>query len=194
MRDEKEIFLHACCGPCAEWPVSELVSEDYKITMFYHNPNIHPRFEHQRRLQNLKIVSDLWQIPLLVTDEYREDLWTERAYLESDKDRCHMCYRLRMDKTAEVAKNLGFQFFSTTLLVSPYQRHEAIMEAGHAAAQKYGLTFLYRDFRPGFRQGQQMARDHGLYRQKYCGCILSLQESSFKEKIYKDFAGSTGET
>ena len=111
MRDEKEIFLHACCGPCAEWPVSELVSEDYKITMFYHNPNIHPRFEHQRRLQNLKIVSDLWQIPLLVTDEYREDLWTERAYLESDNDRCHMCYRIRMDKTAEVAKNLGFQFF-----------------------------------------------------------------------------------
>lgn len=194
MRDKNQILLHACCGPCAEWPVSELLAEEYQITLFYHNPNIHPRFEHQRRLQNLKIVAEQWQLPLLVSDEYREELWTNGSYLESDKDRCLMCYRIRMDKTAEEAQRLGFPYFSTTLLVSPYQRHEAIIEAGNSAAEKYGVTFLYRDFRPGFRLGQQMARDHGLYRQKYCGCILSLQESSFRDKIYKDFDGSTGET
>lgn len=194
MRDDKEILLHACCGPCAEWPVSELIAQGHQLTLFYYNPNIHPRFEHQRRLQNLRIVAENWQLPLIVSDEYGEELWTEGAYLDRDKDRCTMCYRLRMDKVAGEAKRLGFRYFSTTLLVSPYQRQEAIIEAADEAARKYGVIFLYRDFRPGYRQGQQMARDHGLYRQKYCGCILSLQESSFRDKIYKDFAGSAGET
>ena len=87
--------------------------------------------------------------------------------------RCNMCYRVRLDKTAWYAKEKGFDAFTTTLLVSPYQKHELICEIGQQAAQKYGIDFYYSDFRPGFRQGQQGAKEMGLYRQKYCGCIVS---------------------
>ena len=87
--------------------------------------------------------------------------------------------------TAKLAKEKGFDYFSTTLLVSPYQQHDVIIKTCEDKARKYGVKFYYHDFREGFRKGQQMARDIGLYRQKYCGCIFSLDESEFKEKILK---------
>jgi predicted adenine nucleotide alpha hydrolase (AANH) superfamily ATPase len=88
--------------------------------------------------------------------------------------RCHKCYTLRLEKAAKYAVENGFDAFTTSLLVSPYQKHDLIKELGDHYASEYGVEFIYRDFRPGFRQGQQMAKDMGLYRQKYCGCILSL--------------------
>ena len=98
-----------------------------------------------------------------------------------------MCYDIRMDAVARFASENGYDSFCTTLLVSPYQQHETIIRTAEEKAEQYGVKFEYIDFRPGFRKGQNMARDIGLYRQKYCGCIFSLDESEFKEKILRSF-------
>ena len=193
-KDPKSILLHVCCGPCAEWPVRVLQEEGYNLTAFFYNPNIHPLFEHDRRRDNARLLMELRNVTFLEDDTYMEDQWRGEAWTEKYPSRCAMCYDIRMRKTAEEAARLGMHAFSTTLLVSPYQDHEAILTAATRAAAEYGVDFFYRDFRPGYREGQNMAREDGLYRQKYCGCILSLDESKFRDKIYKDFEGSLGET
>ena len=98
-----------------------------------------------------------------------------------------MCYDRRMDVVAKYAAEHGYSSFCTTLLVSPYQQHDKIAAVSEQKAEKYGASFEYMDFRPGFRQGQDMAREIGLYRQKYCGCIFSLESSKFRDKIYRSF-------
>lgn len=189
--DENRLFLHACCGPCAEWPLSVLPQEGYDVTLFYYNPNIHPRFEWQRRLENLQKLGDLRGIELITDDDFREDKWRNADWVGRYESRCHMCYEMRMQKVAEEANSRGFSAFSTTLLVSIYQKHDAVAKAARRASERVGIPFLYRDFREGYRKGQQMAREDGLYRQKYCGCILSLEESEFKDKIYEGFPGNS---
>ena len=104
------------------------------------------------------------------------------AFSGEEEQRCRMCYAVRMEETAKFAKDNNFDAFTTTLLVSPYQKHELIIELGKIYADKYGLEFYYEDFRPGFRAGQQKAKDLGLYRQKFCGCIVSYNESPFTKK------------
>lgn len=189
---ETKIFLHACCGPCAEWPVSELRNEKLEPVIYYYNPNIHPHFEWERRLENVKKLGEIKAVGVLFEKDYREEKWTGQAWLGRYETRCHMCYDMRMQKVAEEAKARGFSIFTTTLLVSIYQNHEAVREAALRAADRVGVQFLYRDFRDGYRKGQQMAREDGLYRQKYCGCILSLEESDFRDKIYAGFEGNNG--
>ena len=98
-----------------------------------------------------------------------------------------MCYDVRMDAVAKAAMEGGYTSFSTTLLVSPYQQHDRIAQIASSKADKYGVRFEYMDFRPGFRHGQDLAREIGLYRQKYCGCIFSLEESKFYDKIVRSF-------
>jgi predicted adenine nucleotide alpha hydrolase (AANH) superfamily ATPase len=105
-------------------------------------------------------------------DDFRQQEW--ESLEDKGASRCNMCYSLRMEEAARYASENGFEAFSTSLLVSPYQKHELIKELGDFYAEKYGIVFAYRDFRPGFRHGQQMAKEMGLYRQKYCGCILSI--------------------
>jgi predicted adenine nucleotide alpha hydrolase (AANH) superfamily ATPase len=95
---------------------------------------------------------------------------------EDRQGRCSYCYRLRLEKTAEKAGEAGCDFFSSTLLISPYQNHDAVRETGEEAAARYGARFLYRDFRPFFREGQKYAREQGFYMQKYCGCVFSEEE------------------
>ncbi len=188
--DSRSIFLHVCCGPCAEWPVRVLQEEGYNLTAFYYNPNIHPLYEHDRRRENARKLMEFRNVPFLQDDTYMEDEWRAHAWIGKYSSHCEMCYDVRMRKTAEEAARRGFPAFSTTLLVSPYQDHEGILSAAKKAAAEFGVEFFYRDFRPGYREGQNMAREDGLYRQKYCGCILSLDESKFRDKIYKDFEGS----
>lgn len=194
LSSKKDLLLHVCCGPCAEWPVKVFQEEGYSFAAFFSNPNIHPQFEHKRRRDNAEALMRLRGIPFLEDDSYMEDAWLTKAWEGQYPSRCGMCYDIRMRRAALEAQKLGFSAFSTTLLVSPYQNHEAIIAAANKAAEETGVAFLYRDFRPGFREGQSMAKNDGLYRQKYCGCIFSLEESSFRDKIYKSFAGSEGET
>lgn len=192
--NRKDIFLHVCCGPCAEWPIEVLLDEGFSITSFFYNPNIHPVFEHNRRRDNAAELMKLRGIPFCIDDSYMEDVWLAQSWEGKYPSRCEMCYDIRMKRTAQEAKKLGFTVFTTTLLVSPYQNHEALVDSAQNAAVEAGIAFVYRDFRPGFRDGQTMAKDDGLYRQKYCGCILSLEESTFRDRIYRSFEGSAGET
>ena len=182
------MLLHACCGPCAMYPVDMLLESGKELDLFWYNPNIHPEFEWNRRLENLHKCADHYNVNLIEGgDECMQEYWEEKTYLAEYNSRCHMCYDIRLDSVARFAAENGYDSFSTTLLVSPYQQHDVIRSTGERKAEEYGVKFEYIDFRPGFRQGQQMARDIGLYRQKYCGCIFSLDESDFKEKILKSF-------
>lgn len=166
-----KLLLHICCGPCALYPLSVLQEEGITFEGFFYNPNIHPWEEFQRRKENLKKVSEEKGFPVVYREDFEQEKW--EAFQGLEQERCQMCYRLRLEETARYAKENGFDGFTTTLLVSPYQNHEMMIQLGEALAKKYGISFFYRDFRQGFRQGQQEAKDMGIYRQKYCGCILS---------------------
>ncbi len=182
--DEKKILLHCCCGPCAEYPLQDLLTDGYKPHLYYFNPNIQPQVEWERRLQSVQKLSEILSLPSSFAGEAQTAKWLQMA--AKDTDRCIFCYRIRLEAAAQYAFQNKFKLFSTTLLVSPYQDNDIITSLGNEIAKNYGLIFLARDWRPSFRQGQQLAKEHGLYRQRYCGCILSLEESSFKEKIKKE--------
>ena len=187
------LLLHVCCGPCAVWPLGRLL-EDWKVTGLFFNPNVHPEDEHARRLEGASVVFRAAGSPLVADvlsaagpsaavppsqagDAQLEGVPPSQAAWESfeggKRERCAMCYNLRLAQTAKAAKAGGHAAFSTTLLVSPYQGHELIMEAGERASEREGVAFHYEDFREHFREGQAAARGMGLYMQKYCGCILS---------------------
>ncbi len=184
---ERDLLLHACCAPCAEYPVFDLQGQKIDTEVLYFNPNIHPKFEFDRRREQLEKLSELDGFVCHFSDDFRMDDWLEHKWEGQFASRCLMCYQIRMDYVAAFAKEKGFQRFSTSLLVSPYQNHDAIIASAELASQKYGIPFFYNDWRPHFREGQNMAREHGLYRQKYCGCIFSLDDSDFKEKIIASF-------
>ncbi|MCL2213006.1 MAG: epoxyqueuosine reductase QueH [Oscillospiraceae bacterium] len=149
-----KILLHACCAPCAIAPLNALREEGMNVTFFWHNPNIAPEEEHARRREGLHKLAKAEKVTV----------YERGTSLALPKD-CRDCYAARLDETAGFVPVRGYDAFTTTLLVSPYQNHDLIRELG----EKYS-AFLYRDFRPLFRQGQRLAREMGLYMQKYCGC------------------------
>ena len=138
---------------------------------YFYNPNIHPIEEFEKRMRNVQIFSDKEGVKVYYNREFLQDKW--EGYKDKEK-RCIMCYRMRLDNVAKFAKNNNFTAFSTTLLVSPYQQHDFIKKLGEELSNKYDIDFFYRDFRVGFREGQKIAKEMGLYRQRYCGCIKSL--------------------
>lgn len=186
MSSQYDLLLHACCGPCAESPVQILQQENIKFIGYFYNPNIQPQAEQQRRLDNLVRLAQMRGFDLISAGESQTEKWT--GYDNPRESRCHMCYRVRLQAAAQKAAQMGIPAFTTTLLISPWQEHEAIKSIGEKAAAKYGVEFMYRDFRPDYRQGQDLARADGLYRQKYCGCLPSIENSRFSEKIRRDLA------
>ena len=175
---DKGMLLHICCGPCSMFVIDDLREyfkdeEDFKLWGLYANPNIHPYDEFMRRLENADKACAIKGIPLSVITDFDQASWEFFDGVQTE--RCKMCYRVRMDIAARFAAENGFQRFTTTLLVSPYQNHEEIRLAGEAAASRYGVEFFFRDYSAGFREGQRQAKEAGLYRQKYCGCILSKE-------------------
>lgn len=189
-KDHGRMLLHACCAPCAEYPVSDLLSLGVRPDILYYNPNIHPKFEFDRRKEQIVKLGNIYDLSCFYSEDFRMDDWLSKAWEGKYSSRCEMCYSIRMDYVAEYAKENGYDCFSTSLLVSPYQQHDFIAKIASASAEKYGVRFEYFDWRPHFREGQTMAREHGLYRQKYCGCIYSLEDSDFKEKIIASFPDS----
>lgn len=178
-----KLLLHACCGPCVLYPLDQLLADNHEVTLFYLNPNIQPLAEWQRRLDNLEIVARHYDLPLIVDELYLEDEYVKRA---NDKARCLFCYDLRLELVQKRALSESFEAFSTSLLVSPYQNREAIVERGKALETE-SLLFLDDDWRTGYRQGQKKAKDLGLYRQRYCGCLPSIEQSRFKDEIKASF-------
>jgi predicted adenine nucleotide alpha hydrolase (AANH) superfamily ATPase len=196
-----KLLLHTCCAPCSIKCIDSLAEEQIKPALFWYNPNIHPFTEYRSRRDTLvKYAADAG-LELINDDEYglrsfirglyAENVMPEESFtdgspqdfLQSDyrpqdygPQRCAYCYRLRLEKTAARAVEDGYDYFSTTLLISPYQNHDLIRQIGEELGDTYGVKFLYRDFRPLFRAGQAKARELGLYMQKYCGCIFSEEE------------------
>ncbi len=166
-----KLLLHMCCAPCSIFIVDDLIEQGIEFEGLFYNPNIQPIDEFKRRRDNVKILSEQKDFNVSYDDAFMQDEWEN--FGGSEQDRCTMCYRIRMDEVAAFAKEKGFTAFTTSLLISPYQQHDLIIELCEKAAAKHGIEFYYKDYRPNFRPGQQMAREAGLYRQKYCGCILS---------------------
>lgn len=161
-----------CCAPCSTYPIEVLRKEGHDIKGLFFNPNIHPYTEYKQRLDTVKEYCEAVNLPLVVVDEYNVQEFIRNCAFK-ENERCRMCYNLRLEKTANVAKEEGYDGFTSSLLVSPYQKHEIIKSIGEELSRKYNIPFLYKDFRPGFREGQVIAKEMNLYRQKYCGCIYS---------------------
>jgi predicted adenine nucleotide alpha hydrolase (AANH) superfamily ATPase len=178
-------------------------SDGHSFSGFWFNPNIHPLEEHTLRLDSLKKLSDEWRLDILPVDKYEPEKyfkmfditdidslpsshssgssgWNSSSSL-SAPERCRSCYKLRLEKTAKQARANGFEAFTTTLLISPYQDIEGINTIGKTLAEKYNVQFYFRDFRPYFREAMTLAKELGLYRQKYCGCIFSREERREKQ-------------
>ncbi|MCL2496291.1 MAG: epoxyqueuosine reductase QueH [Clostridiales bacterium] len=178
-----KLLLHCCCGPCSLAVIRALLLEglDEGLSCYFFNPNIHPYQEYQARFTAWQELTAHFKLPTLAAADYPLEDWL-RQVAPDPAGRCHHCYASRLTATAKKAIELGCDAFSTTLLISPYQQHERLREMGEAIAATYGLRFFYRDWRPHFRAGQAAARDMGLYRQKYCGCIYSEKERFCKHE------------
>ena len=179
-----KLLLHTCCAPCSVYCVKTLKEENIDITSFWYNPNIHPYKEYEVRLETLKKYNEDIGVPLVIEYFYGLRSFCNNVIDKLD-NRCGYCYLCRLEKTAKYAKENNYEAFSTTLLISPYQDHELLKKTGEMLEKKYGVKFLYRDFRPGFKKGQKEARSLGLYMQKYCGCIFS-EEERYEKLIEKN--------
>lgn len=167
-----KLLMHMCCAPCSTYPLKFFKSKCIDVTGLFYNPNIHPLDEYHHRLDTVKTFATISNLEVRYLDGYMEDEWLK--YKDNDSQRCTMCYRIRLEKTAHYAKEMGYDAFTTSLLVSPYQKHELIKQIGEEMSSKYDIKFYYKDFRPYFREGQAIAKELNLYRQKYCGCIVSF--------------------
>lgn len=175
------LLLHICCAPCAIYPVDFLTEKGFELHGYFFNPNIHPYTEWQKRKNTLAEYARNIGLKLIMDEEYRLEEFL-RAVVYRENIRCRFCYHLRLRQAAGVAKKGGFSGFTTTLLVSPFQKHALVREAGEAAAEESGIPFYYYDFRPGFREATVRSKEMGMYRQQYCGCIYSEKERYLREK------------
>lgn len=172
-----KILLHICCAPCVIHPLRELAEKrNNSITGFFYNPNIHPRAEMEKRRQAVADYANEDKFEVLYGEYDMENFFKNIGATVDAPRRCQICWKMRLAKTAERAKKEGFDAFTTTLLVSPYQDREKIIKIGSALGEELGVRFLGEDFRSGFKEAQLLARERGIYRQKYCGCIFSEKE------------------
>lgn len=182
--------MHTCCAPCSVYCIDSLRKEGIEPTLFWYNPNIHPYIEYKTRRDCLKDYAKKINVELIVDEEYGLDEFCKNV-VSNIENRCiNYCYRKRLTETVRYAAKNGYDAFTTTLLVSPYQKHEELKAVCEELAALAGIDFIYRDFRIGFREGQTKARELGLYLQKYCGCIFS-EEDRYRKQIEKDLATKT---
>ena len=168
-----KLLMHTCCAPCSVYCIDSLRKEGIEPTVYWYNPNIHPYMEYKSRRDCLKEYTNLINVDAIFEEDYGLDEFCKNVICDLQNRCANYCYRVRMEQTAKYAKENGYDTITTTLLVSPYQKHDELVKICEEIAKKYDLTFLYRDFRVGFREGQAKARELGLYMQKYCGCVFS---------------------
>ena len=173
-------LLHICCAPCANQCIESLRGESIEVTGFWYNPNIHPFTEYRARRNCLRDYAETIRLPLIEKNDYALRPFV-RAVAEDIAGRCGKCYAMRLFETARTAKEQGFDSFTSSLFISPYQNHALMQSVAEQAAGLYGVEFLYRDFRPLFKAGQEFAREHDFYMQKYCGCVFSEEERYLKQ-------------
>lgn len=188
---KNKLLIHACCAPCLVGVYQNIQEslDEFKINsmedadVIWYNINIHPKYEYDRRKNTLiNYLSTLNKVPIII-DEYNLMEFAKVAISPNDYGynlRCEYCYRTRIKKIFEYAKKHNYTEITTTLLISPYQKHNLIIDICREYEKIYNIKFAYKDFRKDFRKGQQNAKELGLYRQKYCGCIFSIDEGSVK--------------
>lgn len=177
--------MHICCAPCAIYPFEVLKQKGFEVCGFFYNPNIQPHAEYIRRQEAALDFGKRFGVEIML------GAYDEERYRECSKgcavksQRCKSCFELRLRQTQLTAGQKRFDFFTTTLLVSPYQDQSLIEEIGTGLSQGSSAQFLTQDFRPGFRQAHKQARGFGWYMQKYCGCLASLQEREHERSLKK---------
>lgn len=175
-----KILLHICCAPCSIYPVQELKEKGMDVYGYFYNPNIHPFTEFEKRRATLEKYANDIDLPVIYDNDYQLEEFLQRVVYR-ETDRCQFCYAMRLEQAAKVARKGRFDYLSTTLLVSPYQKHDMIKEIGASMGNKYNIPFYYADFRAGYREGAARSRDLGMYRQQYCGCIYSEKERYYRQ-------------
>jgi predicted adenine nucleotide alpha hydrolase (AANH) superfamily ATPase len=180
-----KLLVHACCAPCSTIFFEGLAqglngktTKDRIVepVLFWYNLNIHPFTEYQSRRDSLAAFAQDEKLELIAEDEYGLRKFINALAGSYDEQRCLLCYRMRLEKTALIKKKKKYDAFSTTLLVSPFQKHDLIKQIAEECAAQFGIPFFYHDFRSLFREGKKRAREKGRYMQKYCGCIFSEEE------------------
>ena len=191
LEDKPSLLLHSCCAPCSS-AVLERISKYFKITILFYNPNITDYEEYLKRKEELKrLIKDVgYDIKIMDCDYDKEKFISLALGLENKKEgdiRCYKCYKLRLEKTAMEARNNNFDYFTTTLSISPYKNSKWLNEIGEELALKYNINYLYADFKKknGYKRSVELSNIYHLYRQDYCGCIYSKVERD-KIKALKD--------
>lgn len=178
------LLLHSCCAPCSSY-VLEYLSEYFEITVFYYNPNIYPEEEYTKRIvEQQKLIADMHfthKVSFLAGAYEKEKFYAMAEGMEHEPEggeRCFGCYRLRLQEAARAAKAGGFDYFTTTLSISPMKNAQKLNEVGEAAGNAYGVPYLKSDFKKknGYKRSTELSREYGLYRQDYCGCVYSYRE------------------
>ncbi len=170
-----KILLHACCGPCACYPLEILREQGHETDVLFYNPNIHPYKEFKARLAALEELCRKEKVRLYIDKRYELETCLAGMLAEPGL-RCAYCYRTRLEYAAAFAAERGYDAFTSSLLVSIYQKHELVKRLGEAAGEAAGLPFYYVDFRCGYEAGKKKSLELGLYRQAYCGCIFSERD------------------
>lgn len=176
-----KLLLHSCCAPCSSYVITYLY-DYFDITILYYNPNIYPYEEYKKRKdEQIRLISNFKGVKIIDCD-YDNDIYNEVIKgLENEPERgsrCTKCFYLRLDKTGEIAKKNNFEYFGTTLTVSPYKNAKLLNEIGEDISKKYDIKWLYSDFKKneGYKKSIELSKKYDLYRQDYCGCIYSKRD------------------
>ena len=190
-REVPKLLLHSCCAPCSSY-VIEYLSNYFKITVFYYNPNIFPEEEYTKRVEEEKrFISEFktkYEVDFIEGKYDCEKFYNLAKGFEDENEggeRCFKCYRLRLNETAKLAKDNGYDYFTTTLSISPYKNAQKLNEIGEELACDYGVKYLYSDFKKknGYKRSIELSKEYNLYRQDYCGCVFSKAERDRKVQM-----------
>lgn len=186
-----KLLLHSCCAPCSSY-VLEYLSQYFEITVFYFNPNIYPEEEFFKRIEEQKRLISLMPVknPVhFIENGYQSERFYAAVkgleHIREGGERCFACYRLRLEETARLAAEMGFDFFTTTLSISPYKNAPKLNEIGEELEKIYGVRHLTSDFKKknGYKRSTELSREYGMYRQNYCGCVFSMREREEAERM-----------
>lgn len=184
------LLLHSCCAPCSSY-VIEYLSNYFKITVFYYNPNIYPEKEYIKRVEEEKNFifrfKTKYKVDFIEGNYDTEKFYSSVKGFENEREggeRCFRCYELRLMESAIIAKDKGYDYFTTTLSISPYKNAQKLNEIGERLSNEYGVKYLYSDFKKknGYKRSIELSKEYNLYRQDYCGCIFSQIERNKEEK------------
>ncbi len=178
MKNKPKLLLHSCCAPCSSYVITYL-KDYFDITVLYYNPNIAPQEEYEKRKAEQKRLISSFPFVSFLDCDYDNELYEEKVKdLQKEKEggkRCHVCFTLRLFKTAQIAKEKEFDYFGTTLTVSPHKNAQVINDIGQKISQEWMIPFLVSDFKKkdGYKKSIELSKKYQLYRQNYCGCLYS---------------------